>query len=235
MTIWWTARNAAEVPDGDGWLTESERAIAADLAIDKRRREWRMGRWAAKQLLASIDSALTPPSVSILAAEDGAPEAFRNGGRLDFSISISHRGSTAVAAACDHGVVGCDLEAIEPRSARFVADFFTAAEAAAIDQLPEVDKSLACAVVWSAKEAALKVRRTGLRRDTRSIEVELGATLAASKSWAGLAITDHVDGGPLTGWWRVMDGELVLVVASDAPESGPPPDIASGSSGSQSF
>ena len=65
--------------------------------------------------------------------------------------------------------VGCDLELVEPRTPGFVADFLTAAEQQSVASRPDPDA--AANLIWSAKESALKVLQTGLRRDTRSVEV----------------------------------------------------------------
>lgn len=75
--------------------------------------------------------------------------------------------------------MGCDLELIEARIPGFVGDFFTATEQRLIDSRPAGDeRDMAANLVWSAKESALKVLRTGLRRDTRTLEVTVAAPRA---------------------------------------------------------
>src|SRR2546421_626349 len=73
-------------------------------------------------------------------------------------------------------------------------------------------------LIWSAKESALKVLRTGLRRDTRSVAVSLTAASGAAGGgaegggWWPLAV--RCGPGPaIQGWWR-RDGEFVLTVAA---------------------
>ena len=79
--------------------------------------------------------------------------------------------------------LGCDLELVEPRSDRFVADYLTAAEQQLVlGAGPERD--LVANLIWSAKESALKVLRVGLRRDTRSVEVTLDGWGAVTGSGA---------------------------------------------------
>src|SRR5581483_1022133 len=93
--------------------------------------------------------------------------------------------------------VGCDLEVVEPRSAGFVHDFLTRGERDWVAR--HTDPDAAANLVWSAKESALKVLRTGLRRDTRSVEIAYGARQIAG--WQELAIT--VDGQQIfPGWWQ---------------------------------
>ncbi len=73
------------------------------------------------------------------------------------------------------GTLGIDLEIIEPRTNAFVADFFTPAKWAYVDALNEVDRRHEAAnLIWSAKEAALKVQQVGLWVDTRTVEVLAG-------------------------------------------------------------
>ena len=67
-------------------------------------------------------SAARDPAVEVLAAADGAPEAWRGDERLPVSLSLSHREGLALVAVTEApAVVGCDLERLEPRSAAFVA------------------------------------------------------------------------------------------------------------------
>ena len=95
----WTTGLLVDVPAGDGWLGPRERALLAALpAVAKRRGEWRLGRWTAKQLLG--------PGVEILVAADGAPVAASGA-----ALSLSHRHGRALAVVAPHGVaLGCDLE-----------------------------------------------------------------------------------------------------------------------------
>ena len=91
-----------------------------------------------------------------------------------------------------HGRVGCDVEIVEPRSAGFVADFLTPAEQEYVASRPDEDRHAAANLIWSAKESALKVLRTGLRRDTLSVEVTIGhapATTPEGRPEAGPAST----------------------------------------------
>ena len=79
---------------------------------------------------------------------------------------------------------------------------------------PAADRDAAANLIWSAKESALKVLQIGLRRDTRSVEVAIGAAEAVSTDedghgqdgWAPLEVRP-AEGGVLPGWWR-RDGRL---------------------------
>jgi 4'-phosphopantetheinyl transferase len=110
--------------------------------------------------------------------------------------------------------LGVDLELVEPRSPAFVRDWFTPSEqdlvAAARD---DEDTMVRANLIWSAKESALKVLQTGLRRDTRTVEVDLD-TAGDADVWQPLVVT-AVEGDVMPGWWRRF-GQFLLTVAAEA-------------------
>jgi 4'-phosphopantetheinyl transferase len=96
-----------------------------------------------------------------------------------------------------------------------VRDYFTAGEAARAGHGADPMMSN---LIWSAKESALKVLRTGLRRDTRSVEVEVED--AVGEGWARLLVAGDGIATPFPGWWRQY-GLFVLTIVADA-STGPP-------------
>ncbi|MET0762886.1 MAG: 4'-phosphopantetheinyl transferase superfamily protein [Thermoleophilaceae bacterium] len=148
--------------------------MLAGLSLPKRRADWRLGRWTAKAAVAAwLD--VEQERVEILAAPDGAPDAWLDGARAPVSLSLSHRAGRALAAVTDApAVIGCNLELIEPRSGPFVREWLTAAEQAALAPLYGTARDVAANLMWAGKEAAAKVRREGLRLDVRRADVELG-------------------------------------------------------------
>jgi 4'-phosphopantetheinyl transferase len=237
------ARAGAAHPD---FLSASERRTYAGLRLPKRRHEWLLGRWTAKQLLQqSMESyrGLPMPAISVNADPDGAPYLSVDGeGRLPASLSISHRSGRAFCALSP-GVspsIGADIERIEPRAAAFVNDFFTRAEADRVWACPQEMRDTLVTVIWSAKEAVLKALREGLRMDTRSVEIgqvpgiEIPALAATEESHPN-TVMKHVGGGasdlrwqPIAvscsapgvlryaAWWR-PDGDSVLTMAAAWP------------------
>ena len=195
----WLTRSATDVPAGDAWLSAREREVQAGLRIAKRRDDWRLGRFTAKALLA-------PAPVEVLAAPDGAPEAYVDGIRLACGLSLSHRAGRALAVVGE-GRVGCDLEWVEPRSRAFIEDWLAPAERAWAG-----DDPLLVNLAWTAKEAAAKLHREGLRLDVRrAIAVPgdgPGEWRCLTVDWG--AHQDH-------GWWRADDG-WVMAVVSDPPD-----------------
>ena len=202
----WLTRSIADVPEDDGWLGPGEREVLARLRFEKRRLDWRLGRFAAKALLARLLDEADLAAIEILWAEDGAPIPELRGRPLDLVLSLSHRAGRGLAAAAPAGLAfGCDLELIEPRSAAFIADFFTEHEAAAVARAS--DPALAANLVWSAKESALKALRVGLTRPTRELEVTAGP--------GGDLLVVDARGPRFSGTW-LLDGALSLVSAISA-------------------
>lgn len=162
--------SAADVPAHDEWLAPLERVRLSQLRIAKRRADWRLGRWVAKQAVAAA-LGCDPVRVAIIASESGAPLALRDGVPAPVALSLSHADGRGLCAVAPSGAaVGCDLERVAPRSPAFVRDYFVAAE----QQRIGADDRLAT-LLWCAKEAALKALGDGLRRDPREAEVTLAA------------------------------------------------------------
>ena len=217
MTILWALARAEEVPEGDAWLGPRERSVQEALRIPKRRSDWRMGRLAAKRLLTDLVGVHAFHRIQVVAADDGAPEAFVDGLPLDVSLSISHRGDLAVAATRRGGRVGCDLERVEPRTARFIGDYFTKSEREAIDRAEPSLRVRQVALTWSAKESALKALRVGLRRDTRRVEVAFAEPGAKGDVWSDLVVTLSPENRSLRGRWRQLGGSVLTIVEDPTP------------------
>ena len=109
-----------------------------------------------------------------MASDDGAPEAFVDGERAGAALSLSHRNGRALAVVADVGVaIGCDLEAVEPRSGAFVRTWLAPAERASVLAAGRAGRARLANLLWTAKEAAAKARREGLRLDVRQAIVSL--------------------------------------------------------------
>ncbi len=224
VPVYWLTLTTADLPADHGWLAAAEQARLAGLRVPKRRADWLLGRWTAKQaVLARLAGEGVPPAldaVEVHAAADGAPEAFLHGRPAGLSISLSHRAGVALCAVAPAGVaLGCDLELVEPRSPAFVADYFTADEVDAVASAPPGEQPLLVTLLWSAKESALKALRTGLRLDTRAVSASLLApTPPRADSWRPLAVSHQASGRVLRGWWRREHDQVVTVVAASDPE-----------------
>jgi 4'-phosphopantetheinyl transferase len=195
MQISWWEQCAADVPAEDDWLGPSEQLRLSTMPIPKRLADWRLGRWTAKQAVAScLGLSLDPitlATIELRPTASGAPVAYLAGIPAGISISLSHRAGIGVCAVAPSGVMlGCDLELIEPRSEAFVADYFTVGEQALIASAPQSNRPAVVALLWSAKESVLKSLRVGLRLDTRSVAITLGDDWPAGIA-VGVARSTH--------------------------------------------
>jgi 4'-phosphopantetheinyl transferase len=213
---WW--QGTAE-PD---FLAPEERGRLAGMRFPKRRREWLLGRRTAKSLLqhSALGYAHLPQRAIVVGNDPGgAPYFAVNGeGRLEASLSISHRDSLAFCAlSMDPGLsVGADVECVEPRSPGLVRDFFTAHEAGSVDACPPAGRDRLITLIWSAKEAVLKALRLGLRADTRSVEIVaaggLEAAPPASPGWYPVrARSELAASGDVAAWWRPHGGYVLTL------------------------
>ncbi len=212
----WLAASLDDVaPDGE-WVDETLAARLAGMRYTKRYSEARLGRWTAKQTVARTLGVESVQDVIIHNAMDGAPEALVAGRAIDAVIAMTDRSDWAVCMVLPGRFrIGCDLEIVEARSPAFVADYFTAAEQEAVAVAE--DMAVASNLIWSAKESALKVLRTGLRQDTRTVEVTLLEHTAGE--WNGLEVKDDT-GRALPGWWARY-GDFLLTCAAEAPIAAP--------------
>lgn len=226
----WLAAGEPGLPDGLGWLAPQEAARLGEIRFTKRRTEFLLRRYAGKRATAAAlglaHDDRTLAGIAILNRLTGAPYVEVAGEPAALDLSLTDRAGWAVALVGSvgtraAGTVGVDLELAEPRTHGFVEDFFTPAEqdhAAGLTD-PE-DWQAAVNLIWSAKEAALKVLRVGLRADTRSVEVSLGGP-PRPDGWSPLTVT-HQDGSVFPGWWR-RDGQFLLTTASRQATEPPQP------------
>ena len=223
-SLYWLSLTLADVPDDDAWLGTAERTQLAGFRFSKRRREWRLGRWTAKQAislyLGTERDFLTLSQLEIRAAPDGAPGAFIEGHAAPASFSISHSTGRSLCAVGESATaVGCDLEWIEPREENLVADYFTAEETALVARAPVSERPLVITLIWCAKESALKSLRQGLRRDTRSVVVSLPEA-KNEDAWNSFTVRCLESSGTFHGWWHVGAG-FIQSITSIVPASEP--------------
>lgn len=216
----------------EGFLTQGEREQLLDFAVPKRRCQWLLGRWTAKHLLQHHLYATTGsrPSLSAIAIDndpDGAPYAVlavdadqpTSLNRLPVSLSISHSGDFALSAVwAGSGVqIGVDIERVETRVEVFMSTYFTPEEIALVNAASSDMHDTLVTVIWSAKEAALKALRLGLRVDTRGLSC-LPQGEPSVHAWRPVSIRCSptlIQGArySLRGWWR-MHGSYTLTLAA---------------------
>jgi len=232
--FWWSA-GLGDLPDSDAWVDEREARRFGSMKYTKRREEAFLARYTAKSTLARLLKRSGDPAalrmITVANAADGAPEVLIDGSPANLVIAMTDRADwavTAVLTGADR--VGCDLELVEPRSELFVRDYFTDHEQATTRD--SADRDLTANLIWSAKESALKALRTGLRRDTRSVEVRLGPV--SGSGWNPLTVVAS-EGTEFPGWW-LRYGNFVLTMAAACPTASPqsleePPPLATATPG----
>ncbi len=101
----WLMQRVSDVPDGDDWLSQSEREVLARFWVQKRRRDWRLGRWTAKRALARAGVGglvETDPTswtrLSIRATDGGAPCAIADPSPRPLDAAIAGARAAAITA-----------------------------------------------------------------------------------------------------------------------------------------
>ena len=201
--IQWLVQSMADLGEGTdphSWLNAEEAATFAKLNTPKRREDWLLGRWTAKQLVRST-----------LQAQRGEAWSLER-------IGIGVEASGALSDQPGYRL-GADIEQIESRETAFVADFFTAAEIQSVEQAPEALRASLVTAIWSGKEAVLKAIREGLRSDTRAVECIIEPLPLPVEPWQPFTIrTDPVREPifatlkPWQGWWRSYQGYILTMV-----------------------
>ena len=224
MNVYWLEQTDADMPVANDWLSGREATSLSRLRFAKRRSDWRLGRWTAKQAVALL---LNMPArrdalagIEIRQASSGAPEVFFASQPSPVTISLSHREGAAVCAVAPSSIaLGCDLEVIEPRSDTFVTDYFTPEEQALVARRPASERLRLLALLWSGKESALKALHAGLGLDTRSVIVDLVNPAIGSPGWCPFRVRS-TSGKIFYGWWQSSDPVVRTLVA--APPPAPP-------------
>jgi len=223
MNVYWLEQTEADVPVENDWLSENEAACLNGMRFPKRRADWLLGRWTAKHALSVCLDLPAHPEIfkklDIRPAQSGAPEAFFINQPAGVTISLSHRGGVAACAVAMSEIeMGCDLEMVEPRSDAFIADYFTKKEQALVARASATDRPWLLALLWSAKESALKALHEGLRLDTRSVQVSPFDASFDLNGWSPLRVS-YTDGAVFHGWWQLANNILRTCVASPRPDS----------------
>jgi 4'-phosphopantetheinyl transferase len=224
VDVYWLEQTQADVPADNDWLSSAETFVMNGLRFEKRRNDWRLGRWTGKRALATFlnlpGSGRALAEIEICAGQTGAPEVLLYGAPAAVSISLSHRAGRAMCVvSASAAALGCDLEIIEPRTDGFVADYFVTEERELVARAAVSEQFKLLALMWSAKESALKALRTGLRSDTRSVVVMPVDDAADVNGWSRMKVQCS-DGRIFLGWWQGTDNVMRTMVADPPP---PPP------------
>ncbi len=223
MDVYWLEQSEADVREENDWLNPSEVALLDSLRFAKRRGDRRLGLWTAKCALAvCLEFPQFPTTfarIEIRHAPSGAPEVFFDSKPVAVTISLSHRNGRAMCAVAPRSVaLGCDLEAIEPHSNAFLTDYFTSGEQWLVARHFPSDRPWILALLWSAKESALKALGEGLKLDTRSVIVRPVEGSLDLNGWNPLQVR-YTGGQIFHGWWQKAGDMVRTLVAAPPPAS----------------
>lgn len=240
INVYWLEQNETNVPAANDWLSQAEAIRLNSMKFEKRRAEWRLGRWTAKRVVAAClnlpDRREVLARIEIRSAPSGAPKVQVLNKPAPIAISLSHRLGTAVcAAAPECRALGCDLETFEPGIEAFIPDYCTVEERALVAGARTTDRLRLWALLWSAKESGLKALETGLQTDPRCATVSLvqapsrlreEAPTSSSHAFSGLnewcQLQVAVRGRVFVGWWK-QEGKFLRTMVADPPPFQPIP------------
>ena len=230
--IQWLVQSGSDLPEPaageipSSVLSAAEETHYRGLHSAKRRRDWLLGRWTAKRLLQAVltgqDGKTAPALAEIQIANDprGVPISLRPRPLTGGQLSISHgHGRAFCAVSLESFPIGADLESVEPRSERFVTDYFTRGERQLVEVVTATRRSLLTTAIWSGKEAALKALQLGL-----SVTCLFDPAGGAPR-WTPFEIVVDRRRLPeaavsLRGWWRFA-GDFVYTLALPAGSAAP--------------
>jgi len=204
-----------DVPVDLDWLHPSELEIYNSFRFEKRKQDWLLGRWTAKNLLIeNYYTDLDPDKIAILAGENRAPYVYLNGEKNHHLISISHSHALSFCVSTNQEIqVGCDLEKIEKRSDFFLQDYFSDLERRKVNSIGKVlSEEMLYTTFWSAKEALMKATRQGMSLHPKKIEI---SNIEFDGSpWKSLEIKNLETEESYYGKFG-MKGDMVFVLVSD--------------------
>lgn len=177
----WLRTEAFDEARVDAWLSllsPEERARYEAMRIDKRRREFLLGRAALRTLLAER-LAQSPADVDLRVTEAGGVEV----PAAPYHVSLAHSHGRAAAVA---GLrrVGVDLERVRACPPRVIDFALHPDERPLLDTLP-MDRDRAFILCWTLKEAVLKALGTGLEQSPKKVRLEIDAAArqATMRAW----------------------------------------------------
>ncbi len=205
----------AEVDRLAGLLAPDEAARVNRFRFEVDRCRYVVGRARLRQVLGEL-CAVPPGALRFALNPYGKPELPGSG----VHFNLSHTGGSALLAATTAGPVGVDIERLHPvRDRDSVAEhFFSAAEVAALRELPAGRRDAAFLRCWTRKEAYVKAVGGGLSMALQDFAVSLDAPPALL--WA----TDRreIDRWSLTDLSAHCPGAVAALVVG-----GPPPIVSS--------
>ncbi|HBB65981.1 MAG: hypothetical protein A2X28_03220 [Elusimicrobia bacterium GWA2_56_46] len=167
------------VPSPETFLSIPELEKLASFKIEKRRRDWLGGRYAAKTLLKESLNQETPLTAMEISYDSFGRPVWTGGGGTQRLLSITHSGPFCAAACGPEGTkfLGIDLEKAEPRAEAWYKDYFHKSELSVSAPHPSslIPHPYTLATrLWTQKESLLKALGLGLKADLLDIDLTEG-------------------------------------------------------------
>jgi len=191
----------------------------------KVRKEWLLGRIAAKEAVRKLMSGRTlcPADVRIANTPEGMPFVLPIPGVSSVPvISISHKVDTAIAIASDADkarTIGIDIEKGSQKHDRLEEFLLSDQEQRLLNAEPSENKDRALMQIWTAKESCGKALGTGLSNNPKSLEMH--ALKLATENKPGSTLVSrgetHIEAKCfLAGEWIISTALIPVVAASHA-------------------
>ncbi|GAB3377891.1 4'-phosphopantetheinyl transferase superfamily protein [Spongiibacter taiwanensis] len=165
----WCLPDDAELEAYRHWLGEEEQVRHAGYGDPPRQRQYLRGRVLLRAVLSYYAPGVAPADWVVSADEHGKPALAPAPLSPCPQFNLSHSRGLTVLAVSFCGPVGVDVEwdhnpALTEQLARH---YFSAAEHAALQQLPQARQQQRVVELWTLKEAFLKAQGLGLRLPLR--------------------------------------------------------------------
>lgn len=169
--IWLLQLAAADLSALEPLLSADEIARADRFHFPKDRAEYVAARGTLRRILGhALDQ--DPAALHFTYSRHGKPALEAAG---DLRFNVSHSGEYALIALSQGRDVGVDIERLRAdlASMEIAQRFFSAAEVAALEALPEAQRLAGFFACWTRKEAYIKARGEGLSHQLDCFDVTL--------------------------------------------------------------
>ena len=141
------------------WLNAEEQQRYARFIRPERQRQFLLGRWLLRRVLAE-SLALTPSQIVLRERAQNAPLLMLDASLPLPHFSLSHSGPWVACALSMQSALGLDIELLDGERdlAGLAEQIFDSSELASFKALPEAEKRLSFYQAWSSKEAHYKLR-----------------------------------------------------------------------------
>lgn len=129
-----------------------------------------MAAHAAKRQILARAAGVAPEALAFAVSPWGRPELAAPAG---LHFSLSHAQAHGALAVSRRGPVGVDVEEIRPVEPEVAAQFFSAAEQAALARLPPAQRLQGFYRCWTRREAVLKALGRGFSLPPETFDVTL--------------------------------------------------------------